>query len=183
MRKRSFFVLIGILALATVMVMSCGNAAPSRIAVLETNMGTIKFRLYQIGAPITSANFIKLAESGFYDGLIFHRVIDDFVIQTGDPTGTGAGGSDETIVREINEALTHVDGAVGMARASDPNSATSQFYICDGPQHTLDGKYAVFGQVVEGMDVVRAMAAVPTDPVTDRPLEDVVLTRVTIETQ
>lgn len=181
MLRRVSFALIGILALATVMVMACNNASASRIAVLETGMGTIKFRLYEVGAPITSANFIKLAQSGFYDGLIFHRVIDDFVIQTGDPTGTGTGGSGETIRLETSKSLTHVDGAVGMARGSDPNSASSQFYICDGPQHDLDGRYAIFGHVIEGMDVVRAIAAVPTDPATDKPLQNVVLTRVRIE--
>lgn len=181
MLRRISFLAIGILALATMMVMGCSNDIPSRVAVLETSMGTIKFRLYEIGAPITSANFIRLAQSGFYDGLIFHRVIDDFVIQTGDPTGTGTGGSDETIRLETSESLTHVDGAVGMARGFEANSATSQFYICDGPQHTLDGRYAVFGLVIEGMDVVRAIAAVPTDPATDKPLQDVVLTRVRIE--
>src|SRR4030042_153979 len=84
MRRRCFFVLVGILALTPLMSMSCGSST-SRTAVLETSMGTIKFQLYEIGAPITAANFIKLAESGFYDGLIFHRVINDFVIQTGDP--------------------------------------------------------------------------------------------------
>ena len=152
----------------------------NRIATIETSMGTIKFELYEQRAPITTANFIKLAESGFYDGLIFHRVVDGFVIQTGDPTGTGTGGSDETIVLEINEELTHKDGAVGMARSTDPNSATSQFYICDGAQQGLDGNYAVFGQVLEGMDVVRAIAGVPVDA-QHKPLEDVVMTQVTIE--
>jgi len=152
----------------------------NRIATIETSMGTIKFELYEQRAPITTANFIKLAESGFYDGLIFHRVVDDFVIQTGDPTGTGTGGSGETIVLEIDEELTHEDGAVGMARTADPNSATSQFYICDGAQHGLDDNYAVFGQVFEGMDVVRAIAGVPVDA-QHKPLEDVVMTRVTIE--
>ena len=146
---------------------------------IETSMGTIKFELYEQRAPITTANFIKLAESGFYDGLIFHRVVDDFVIQTGDPTGTGTGGSDETIVLEIDEELTHKDGAVGMARKADPNSATSQFYICDGAQHGLDGSYAVFGQVFEGMDVVRAIAGVSVDA-NDKPVEDVVMIKVTI---
>jgi cyclophilin family peptidyl-prolyl cis-trans isomerase len=144
-------------------------------------MGTIKISLYEISTPITTANFIKLAQSGFYNGLIFHRVINDFVIQTGDPTGTGMGGSGETIVLEVAEAITHIDGAVGMARGPEPNSASSQFYICDGPQEGLDGRYAVFGRVIEGMEVVRAIAAVPTDA-KDRPLEDVVLTRVTIQT-
>jgi len=154
----------------------------NRTATIETSMGTIKFELYEQRAPITTANFIKLAESGFYDGLIFHRVVDAFVIQTGDPTGTGTGGSDETIVLEINEELTHKDGAVGMARSTDPNSATSQFYICDGAQHGLDGNYTVFGQVFEGMDVVRAIAGVPvTGAPEHKPLEDVVMTKVTIQ--
>lgn len=152
----------------------------NRIATIETSEGTIKFELYEQRAPITTANFINLAESGFYDGLIFHRVMDDFVIQTGDPTGTGTGGSGDTIVLEIHAELTHTDGAVGMARSSDPNSATSQFYICDEPQHGLDGSYAVFGQVIEGMDVVRAIAAVPTDA-NAKPLEDVMMISVSIQ--
>ncbi len=180
MMRRTSSILIGILALASVMLMACGGTpAPNRIAVLETSLGTIKFELYENKAPVTAANFIKLAESGFYDALIFHRVIDDFVIQGGDPLGTGMGGSGETIRLEINKALTHTDGAVAMARSSDPDSASSQFYICDGPQHGLDGDYAVFGQVIEGMDVVRAIAAV--DTVDDKPVEDVVMTRVYIE--
>lgn len=179
MRRRCFFALVGILALTPLMSMSCGSST-SRTAVLETSMGTIKFQLYEVGAPITAANFIKLAQSGFYDGLIFHRVIDDFVIQTGDPTGTGMGGSGETIRLETSKSLTHIDGAVGMARGTEPDSASSQFYICDGPQVGLDGRYAVFGRVTEGMEVVRAIAAVATDA-SDKPLVDVVLTRVTIE--
>ena len=182
MRKRWLSVLTGTLLLASLLVVGCGgHKSANRIAVLETSKGTIKFELYEDKAPITTANFIKLAESGFYDGLIFHRVIDNFVIQTGDPLGTGMGGSGETINLEINKNLTHTDGAVGMARGDSLNSATSQFYICDGPQHkSLDGKYAVFGQVIEGMDVVRAIAAVPTG-VNDKPLQDVVMTKVTIE--
>jgi cyclophilin family peptidyl-prolyl cis-trans isomerase len=155
--------------------------ARNRVAVLETSKGTIRFQLCEDKAPITTANFVKLAESGFYNGLIFHRVIKGFVIQTGDPLGTGMGGSGETIVLETNKNLTHTDGAVGMARSSNPNSASSQFYICDGPQHrSLDGGYAVFGQVIGGMDVVRAIAAVPTGA-NDKPLLDVVMTKVTIE--
>jgi len=156
------------------------TTVPNRIAVLETSEGTIKFELYEDKAPITTANFVKLAESGFYDGLVFHRVVDNFVIQTGDPLGNGTGGSGETINLEINKSLTHTDGAVGMARSSNRNSASSQFYVCDGPQHSLDGDYAVFGQVIEGMDVVRAIAAVATGT-NDKPLQDVAMTRVTIQ--
>ncbi len=186
MRRRWLPALTGTLIAASLLTVGCGGGkAPNRIAVLETSEGTIKFELYEDKAPITTANFIGLAESGFYDGLIFHRVIDNFVIQTGDPLGNGTGGSGKTIKLEINKSLTHADGAVAMARSSNPNSASSQFYICDGPQHGLDGNYAVFGQVIEGMEVVRAIAAVATQheqgPLKDRPLEDVVMTRVTIQ--
>src|SRR5512136_576053 len=123
MKKHLLLLLTGTLVLGPFLVTGCGGSkAPNRIAVLETGKGTIKFELYEDRAPITTANFIKLAESGFYDGLIFHRVIDNFVIQTGDPLGTGMGGLGETINLEINQKLTHTDGAVGMARSSDPNS-------------------------------------------------------------
>jgi len=181
MKKRWLPALTGTLLVASLLTVGCGGKkAPNRIAVLETSMGTIKFELYEDKAPITTANFIKLAESSFYNGLIFHRVIDNFVIQTGDPLGNGTGGSAENINLEIKKSLTHNDGAVGMARGKDPNSASSQFYICDGPQHGLDGNYAVFGQVIEGMDVVRAIATVATGA-NDKPLQDVVMTKVTIQ--
>lgn len=161
-------------------------------AVIETNYGVIRFMLYEQGAPITTANFIKLADSSFYDGCLFHRVIDDFVIQGGDPNSKdndpyndGMGGSDETIPLEINPDLTHVDGAVGMARSSDPDSASSQFYICDGAQHSLDGNYSVFGIVNNSasMEVMRTIASVPTwgykrPLLKDRPIEDVVMEHV-----
>ena len=179
MNKRLALLLIILLALASTLPAAC-NSDNSPVAVLETSLGTIKFKLYDKKAPVTTANFIELAESGFYDGLIFHRVLDNFVIQTGDPLGTGMGGSAETILLEIGEGLTHIDGAVGMARSQDPNSASSQFYICDGPQHRLDGNYAVFGRVMKGMEVVRAIASVETDK-NDRPLETVTMTKVYIE--
>jgi cyclophilin family peptidyl-prolyl cis-trans isomerase len=179
MSKSLSFILIVLVALASVFPVAC-TSDNSPVAVLETSLGTIRFKLYEDKAPITTANFIKLAESGFYDGLIFHRVVDNFVIQTGDPLGTGMGGSAETIPLEIGKGLTHTDGAVGMARSQDPNSASSQFYICDGPQHGLDGNYAVFGQVIEGMEVVRAIASVKVDA-QKKPLEDVVMTKAYIE--
>lgn len=151
-----------------------------RIVTIETSKGIIIIELYEQRAPVTTANFVKLAESGYYDGLIFHRVIDDFVIQTGGFTPTGTPEPVDAIVLEINDQLTHTDGAAGMARTLDPNSATSQFYICDGAQHPLDGSYAVFGQVIEGMDVVWAIAAVPVG-MDHRPVEDVVMTKVTVQ--
>jgi len=155
-------------------------ADENRTAVIETSKGTIKVALDEKRAPITTANFIKLAESGFYDGLIFHRVIKGFMIQGGDPQGTGMGGAQETINLEIHPELRHDDGAISMARSQNPNSASSQFFICDGAQAFLDNNYATFGQTVEGIDVVRAIAAVAT-VANDRPVETVTMTKVTIE--
>ena len=143
------------------------------IVVIETEKGVIKFELRPEEAPKTVQNFINLAEKGFYDGLTFHRVEPNFVIQGGDPKGNGTGGSDKNISLEIKckdgdivegetvtcpVALQHTDGAVAMARAQDPNSASSQFYITNGPQSFLDGNYAVFGYVTEGIDVGRQIS-------------------------
>lgn len=128
----------------------------NRTAVIETDKGTIKFELYEDLAPITTANFIELAESSFYNGLNFHRVEPGFVIQGGCPRGNGTGGSDKRIPLEVSPNLKHGEaGAVAMARSNDPNSASCQFYITLGPTPFLDGNYAVFGRVTEGMDVVK----------------------------
>lgn len=168
------------------------NTSLNRIAVIETNYGNIKFELYEKRAPITTANFIKLAEEKFFDGIKFHRIIDDFVIQTGDPNtrddnpyNDGNGGSEETIPLEIHEELTHVDGAVGMARSVEEDSASSQFYICDGEQHGLDGDYAVFGITIEGIEVVRKIASAETYPdyrvaLKDHPTDDIIMFQVYI---
>jgi cyclophilin family peptidyl-prolyl cis-trans isomerase len=127
-------------------------------ATVETSKGAFVMELYPTLAPITVANFEKLATAGFYDGLVWHRV-EDWVVQTGDPTGTGTGGSEDSIALEIAEGLSHVRGAVGMARRRDDrNSATSQFYIVKSDATFLDGDYAVFGLVVEGLDVVDKLA-------------------------
>lgn len=131
------------------------SVSKNRTAVIETGKGTIKFELYEDLAPITTANFIELAGRNFYDGLNFHRVEPGFVIQGGCPLGNGMGGSDKKIQLEVSPNLKHGDaGAVAMARSSDPNSASSQFYITLGPAAFLDNNYAVFGRVTEGMDVV-----------------------------
>jgi peptidyl-prolyl cis-trans isomerase B (cyclophilin B) len=160
---------------------------------ISTSWGTIKFMFYELGAPITCANFIMLSDTKFYDGCKFHRCIDDFVAQTGDPNSKnsnpyddGYGGSSQTIPLEVDANLTHIDGALGMARSSDPNSASSQFYICDGPQHGLDGNYAVFGVVIEGLDVAKKIAAAPTygskrPLLKDHPIDDIVMESVTVE--
>lgn len=155
------------------------EGAKDMTAVVETNMGTFSFKLYQEDAPQTVASFVKLANKGFYDGLIFHRVIEGFMIQGGDPTGTGTGGPGYTIKAEFNDNK-HVAGAVSMARSGDPDSAGSQFFVCLDPAPHLDGQYTLFGQVVDGMDVVSAIGKVKTDR-GDRPLEDVIMKKVTIE--
>ncbi len=124
------------------------------LAIIETEKGTIKFEMYPQDAPNTVANFIYLAKKGFYDGLTFHRVEPGFVIQGGDPNGNGTGGPGYHIKAEFN-SRKHLEGTVAMARADDPNSAGSQFYICLAPQPSLDGKYTVFGQVIEGLEVVK----------------------------
>ncbi len=134
------------------------------VAVIETSKGTIKFEFYAQDAPNTVAAFIELAQKGFYDGTKFHRVEPGFVVQGGDPLSknddpmVGKGGPGYRLKAEFN-ARQHLDGTVAMARSQDPDSAGSQFYICLGPQPFLDGNYTVFGQVTEGMDVVRAITA------------------------
>jgi len=140
------------------------------VAIINTSMGTIKVELYKDKAPNTVDNFISYANEGFYDGLVFHRVMDDFMIQGGGfyPDGTKKE-TKAAIDLEIHEDLKHVDGAIAMARTSEPNTATSQFFINDGAQPNLEPGgvdiygYTVFGGVIEGMDVVRAIASVDTE--------------------
>jgi len=133
-----------------------------RTIVIETNKGTIEFGLYEEDAPNTTKNFVELTNRKFYDGLTFHRVVPGFVIQGGDPNGNGTGGSDKTIDLEVSPKLKHdAAGVVAMARSQNPNSASSQVYITLGPASFLDMKYAVFGRVTEGLDVVQKIASVP----------------------
>ncbi len=138
------------------------------------NGGIIELELYPETAPITVANFEKLVRQGFYDGLIFHRVISGFMIQGGDPEGTGMGGSDENIKGEflangVKNDLSHTRGVISMARASNPNSASSQFFIMHADGTFLDGQYAAFGKVTKGIEVVDQIAETPTDR-RDRPI-------------
>ena len=118
--------------------------------------GIIRAELYPEIAPNTVRNFVSLVKKGFYDGVIFHRVIPGFMIQGGDPTGTGMGGPGYCIKQEYttNPNNSHEDGALAMARSANPDSAGSQFYLCLGPQHNLDSGYTVFGQTIEGKDVI-----------------------------
>ncbi len=147
-----------------------------RSATLHTNHGAIEVELFEDDAPKTVANFVKLAEDGFYDGVIFHRIIPDFMIQGGDPTGTGTGGPGYKFEDEINDHKV-VRGALAMANAG-PNTNGSQFFIVTTDAAPwLDGKHTVFGRVTSGMDVVDAIEAVDTDA-RDKPREDVVIERV-----
>ncbi len=154
--------------------------------VIEMENGhTIKIELDEKNAPITAANFKKLVSEGFYDGLTFHRIISGFMIQGGDPQGTGMGGSKENIVGEFAQnghpnPISHVRGVISMARAMDPNSASSQFFIMHADGTYLDGQYAAFGYVVEGIETVDEIAAVKTG-FQDRPKTPVVMKRVYIE--
>ncbi|PIU82771.1 MAG: peptidyl-prolyl cis-trans isomerase [Elusimicrobia bacterium CG06_land_8_20_14_3_00_38_11] len=139
--------------LALLLTTSCLYGKTKEIAVIETDKGIIKFEFYEQDAPNTVDNFKKLARKKFYNGLKFHRVVPNFVIQGGCPKGDGTGDPGYKIKAEFNKR-PHLDGTVAMARAQDPDSAGSQFYICLGHQSFLDGKYTVFGQVISGLDVV-----------------------------
>ncbi len=143
------------------------------VVIEMENGGIIELELCPEAAPKTVANFLKLVNQGFYDGLIFHRVISGFMIQGGDPQGNGMGGSKENIVGEFrangfDNPIKHERGVISMARAYNPNSASSQFFIMHAAAPHLDGQYAAFGKVVSGMDVVDEIASIPTD-YSDRP--------------
>ncbi|MBO7614645.1 MAG: peptidylprolyl isomerase [Bacilli bacterium] len=147
--------------------------------------GTIKVELNPKEAPITVENFAKLAKSGFYNGLTFHRVIKGFMIQGGCPKGNGTGGPGYEIKGEfaangVQNNISHKRGVISMARAYDPNSAGSQFFIMHKDGNFLDGQYAAFGETVEGIEVVDKVAAVKTSP-NDKPLTPVVINTITIE--
>ena len=151
----------------------------NRTATIETNHGTITLELFDEQAPETAGNFAKLAEKGFYDGIVFHRVIDGFMIQGGCPMGRGTGGPGYTIPDEFGEGLTHEgEGILSMANAG-PNTGGSQFFITLAATPWLDGKHAIFGKVTDGMDVVRTIGSTPTGA-GDRPVNDVVMEKVTI---
>ena len=158
---------------------SGNNGDPIMVEITMRDGGVIKLELYPDIAPITVENFTKLAGEGFYDGLIFHRVINGFMIQGGDPEGTGMGGSGTNIkgefaVNGVANNISHVRGVISMARSRSYNSASSQFFIVHKDATYLDGQYAAFGRVVEGMDVVDAIAEVPTNG-NDRPLTEQVI--------
>ena len=149
-------------------------------AKFDTTLGNFTIELFEARTPNTVENFVKLAKKNFYDGVIFHRVIDGFMIQGGDPTGTGRGGPGYQFADEIHPQLKHSgEGILSMANAG-PNTNGSQFFITLVPTPHLDGRHTVFGKVVEGMDVVKKIGKTPTAR-GDRPVTDVVMKTVTIE--
>ncbi|MDR3150012.1 MAG: peptidylprolyl isomerase [Oscillospiraceae bacterium] len=153
-------------------------------ATIETPHGTMKAELYPETAPATVDNFVKLATSGFYDGLTFHRIIPGFMIQGGDPDGDGTGGPGWTIPGEFarngfQNDIKHLRGVLSMARTSDPDSAGSQFFIMTDDAPHLNGNYAAFGKLTSGFDVLDAIAGAATDQ-HDAPLKEEKMTRVTI---
>src|SRR5687768_7689331 len=144
---------------------------PNRTATFDTTAGTFKVELFEDKAPVTTKNFIDLAEKGFYDGTIFHRVIANFMIQGGDPTGTGRGGPGYTIKDEFHKDLRHLEaGLLSMANAG-PNTGGSQFFVTLAATPWLDNKHAIFGAVKEGMDVVQKIGKTRTSP-GDKPIEE-----------
>lgn len=156
------------------------------VTMTMENGDIIKLELYPEIAPTSVNNFISLVSKGFYDGLIFHRVIKGFMIQGGDPEGSGMGGPGYSIKGEFaangfENNLKHTEGVLSMARSMNPNSAGSQFFIMHKNSPHLDGSYAAFGKVIEGMEVVNKIAETRTDW-NDRPLEDQVMKTVTVET-
>jgi cyclophilin family peptidyl-prolyl cis-trans isomerase len=154
------------------------------IATISTNQGDIKVELFQKDAPKTVENFQKLAEKGYYNNVIFHRVIKDFMIQGGDPTGTGRGGESAFGGKFEDEINSHkiVAGTLAMANAGANTNGSQFFIVTESAQPHLDGKHTAFGQVIEGMDIVKKIAGLEVD-VNDKPLQDVKMTKVTVETK
>ncbi|HIT59089.1 MAG TPA: peptidylprolyl isomerase [Candidatus Faeciplasma pullistercoris] len=155
------------------------------VTIEMENGKKIKLELYPEEAPITVENFLELVKNHFYDGLTFHRVISGFMIQGGDPLGTGFGGSDKKIKGEflangVNNRIKHVRGVISMARSQNPNSASSQFFIMHADAPHLDGQYAAFGKVVDGIEVVDEIASVKTD-YNDMPKTPQVIKSITID--
>lgn len=186
MSKKIIASTLYVVVLASIFLGGCvGNNSVNRIAIIDTSMGIIKVELFEDKTPITAGNFIKLASEGFYDGLIFHRVIANFMIQSGCPKGDGTGGPGYTIKDEFHEDLSNIRGTISMANHG-PNTGGSQWFInvvdntyLDYNKEPLSSKHAVFGKVIEGMDVVDAISKVETDE-NDKPLEDVVINSITI---
>ena len=150
------------------------------IAIIETNHGNMEIELFEQRAPITTKNFIDLANKGYYDGLIFHRIKKDFMIQGGDPKGDGTGGPGYSIQDEFHDELTHDKAGILSMANSGPNTGGSQFFITLVPTPFLDNIHAVFGQIIKGEDVLKEIGNVQTGA-NDRPVEDVTIKKITIK--
>ena len=166
---------------------SNNNLDANPIAIIDTSMGKIKVELYEDLMPITTANFVKLVNDGFYNGMIFHRIGENFMIQTGGymPDGTQKSSPYGNIQFESSD-IKHVDGAISMASTGAKVGGSAQFFICDGAQSLLDGNYAAFGVVIEGIDVVRDIASQPhpnSGDGTGKPITDIIINDITIENQ
>lgn len=162
------------------MLLLISSCTSNKTAIIDTNYGEIEINLYEDKVPITTKNFIDLAESGFYDDLTFHRVVPGFVIQGGCPNGDGTGGPGYTIVDEFVDDLSHnAIGIVSMANAG-PNTGGSQFFITLTPQSQLDGRHSVFGKVTNGIEVVKEIEAVSTGPM-NKPVQPVVINTIRIK--
>ena len=186
MKRIIAIILCAVMLTFSLSLTSCGSTENPLVLIDVKGKGKIVVELYPDVAPITVKNFKKLVSQGFYDGLIFHRVIEGFVIQGGDPEGTGMGGSADTIKGEfsangVKNDLKHQRGVISMARSNAMDSASSQFFIMHQDAPSLDGQYAAFGKVVYGMDVVDEIASVQTNS-NDKPTEDVVMEKVYIIT-
>ncbi len=166
---RHFLLLVVIAAMVLVgaLMTGCSDSdEPSNpVVIMKTNYGNITIELFEDKVPVTVGNFVHLVKDGFYSDVVFHRISDDFMIQAGvlAADGTQKISPYGPINLEIHPEVRHIDGTISMARTNDPNSATSQFFICDGPQPFLDDGYAAFGVVTEGTEVVREIAAQPHD--------------------
>lgn len=206
-RFKGFYLVVALLMLVSIVLAGCGTSEEEDadkktagntdyaadvkekpvVTITMANDEKIVIELDPTVAPNTVANFISLVEEGYYDGLIFHRVIPDFMIQGGDPNGNGSGGPDYTIAGEFSSNgfennLKHERGVISMARAQDPDSAGSQFFIMVKETPQLDGDYAAFGKVIEGMETVDAIVAVKKDG-SDKPLEDQQMKTVEVDTK
>ena len=186
--KKLLLICLGVIIL--IMMSGCGDKANPKIQVEMEDGGIFVIELYPEYAPKTVDNFVKLVKQGFYDGVTFHRIVDGFMAQGGDPDGTGMGGSGETITGEFSSngftknTLKHTKGVISMARSGDPNSASSQFFIMLDAHSSLDGDYAAFGKVIEGMKVVEDFQKVERTMNSMRekatPVNPVVMKKVTV---
>jgi len=180
--KLIFVIVVIIMVIGTLLLTSCqgGETMGNRKAVFETSMGTFSIELFEDKAPITTKNFIDLTEKGFYNNLIFHRVIEGFMLQGGDPEGKGTGGPGYTIKDEFHPSLKHDSAGMLSMANSGPDTGGSQFFVTLVPTPWLDGKHAIFGKVSEGIDVVMKIGEVPTGA-QDKPVTDVIIKKVTIQ--